>query len=57
MAPVFDKKSTGIHQYQVRILQSSTNGIHRELQLQEDQLEATNIDVACNHETKLQPRD
>ena len=45
MAPVLDKKSPGVCQYQLRILQWNTNGIHRELELQEDLLEATNGDM------------
>ena len=56
MAPVLDKKSRGVHQYQLRILQWNANGIHRELPLLED-LETTNVEVACIQETKLQPKD
>ena len=57
MAPMSDKKSPDVHQYQLCILQWNANGIHRELPLQEDLLEATNVDVVCIPETKLQPKD
>ena len=55
MVPVLDKKSPGVHQYQLRILQCNANGIHRELPLLEDLLEASNVD--CIQETKQQPKD
>ena len=55
MAPVLYKKIPGEYQYQLRILQWDDNGIHRELPLLEDFLEATNVDVVCIQETKLQP--
>ena len=57
MAPVLDMKSPAVHQYQFHILQCNANGIHRELSLLEDLLEATNVDVACIQDTKLQPKD
>ena len=57
MAPVLDKKSPGVHQYQLCILQWNANDIHRELSLLKDLLEATNVDVVCIQETKLQPKD
>ena len=57
MAPVIDKKSPGVHQCQLCILQWNTNGIHRELPFLEDIYEATNVDVVCIQEMKLQPKD
>ena len=57
MAPMLDKKSPGVHQYQLRILVWNTNGTHRELELLEDLFEATNVDAVCIQETKLQPKD
>ena len=57
MAPVLDMKSPGIRQYKIRILQWNANGIHRELQLLEDLIEATNVDVVCIQETKVQLKD
>ena len=57
MAPVLDKKSLGVHQYQLHIHHWKANSIHRELPLVEDLLEATNVDVVCIQETKLQPKD
>ena len=57
MAPVLDKKSPGVQQYQIRILQWNANGIHRELPHREVLLEATNVDVVCVQETNLQPND
>ena len=57
MAPVLDKKSHGVHQYQLRIHQWNAKGIHRELPLKEDQFEATNVDVVSIQEMKLQPKD
>ena len=56
MTPVLDKKSPGVHQCQLRILQWNANGIHGELPLHDDLLEETNVDVVSIHETKLQPR-
>ena len=57
IAPVLDKKSHGVHQYKLCILQWNANSIHREQLLLEDILEATNVDVVCIQETKLQPKD
>ena len=57
MAPLLDKKSPGVHQYQPRILKWNANCIHRELPLLEVLLEATNVDVICIQETKLQPKE
>ena len=56
-APVLDKKSPGVHQPQFCNLKWNANGIHRELPLQEDLLEANNVDVVCIQETKQQPKD
>ena len=57
MAPVLDMKSPGVHQYQLLILLCNANSIHKELPLLQDLHEATNADVACIQETKLQPKD
>ena len=57
MAPVLDKKSPGVHQYQLHILQWNANSIHREQPHLKDLLEATNVDVVCIQDTKLQPKD
>ena len=56
MAPVLDKKRPGAYQYQHRILQWKTNGIHKELPLLKDLIEAINMDVVCIQETKMQPK-
>lgn len=52
-----DKKSKGITQQQLRILQWNANGIFRELPLLKDRLASLKIDVACIQETKLLPSD
>ena len=57
MTQLFYKKTPGVHQYLLRILHWNANGIHRELQLLEDFLEATNEDVVCIQKTMLQPKD
>ena len=57
MTSALDKKSTAVHQYHLRILQWNTNGIHGELPHQESLIEATNMDVVCIQEIKLQTKD
>ena len=47
IAPVLDRKSSGVHQHQLHILQWSANGINGELPLLGDLLEATNVVLVC----------
>ena len=54
IALVFNKKSPGVYQYQLRVLQLNANGIHIELPLLEYILKATNVNVVCIQKTKLQ---
>ena len=56
-APLSDQKNPGGHLPKLRIPQWISNGIHRELPLLEDLIEANYVDVVCVKEMRLQPKD